>query len=202
MKYNIDEIENRVREYIDIKRYAHTVSVAQTAACLAMKYGYETYSADDKNKDLIDRARLAGILHDNAKCMGNEKLIDICKNNNIEITASEADCPYLLHGKVGAFFAEKKYGIDDKEILLAIKNHTTGRPDMCLLEKIIFVADYIEPMRYKQKNLDYVRHLAFCNIDECIFEISKDTLEYLAGKNMCIDEMTVKTMNFYEVKNG
>ena len=193
MKYDIEAIETKVKEHINEKRYVHTKGVEYTAACLAMKYA-------DGNADYIMKARVAGILHDNAKCIKDSKLLEICREENIVVTESEADSPYLLHGKVGAFFAETKYGIADEDILNAITNHTTGRPDMSLLEKIIFIADYIEPGRSKQADLDKVRNLAFTDIDECVLKITEDTLKYLESRNMTIDDMTVRTRDYYKTR--
>lgn len=190
--YDIAAIELNVKKHIDEKRYVHTKGVEYTAACLAMKYR-------DGDSAFIQKARLAGILHDNAKCIPDEELLEICNKNDIFVTESEKNSPYLLHGKVGAFFARRDYKIDDEDILNAIINHTTGRPAMSVLEKIIFVADYIEPGRDKQVDLDIVRNLAFADLDMCILKITEDTLKYLESRNMPIDTMTVDTRDFYKI---
>ena len=101
---------------------------------------------------------------------------------------------------MGAFYAKKLYGIDDEDILNAITYHTTGRPGMSMLEKIIFTADYIEPGRTRQANLDYIRYLAFTDIDRCVLKILSDTLDYLEEKHKSIDDMTVKTLEYYKNK--
>ena len=138
--------------------------------------------------------------HDCAKCVPDEQKITECEQNNIEITKSEYESPYLLHSKLGAFYADVKYGIKDEDILGAIKWHTTGHPDMTMLEKIVFVADYIEPYRNKAANLDTIRYLAFTDIDKAVLQILNDTINYLNKKGNPIDSITLDTYNFYKCK--
>ena len=196
----LDEIISEVKKHITEKRYVHTEGVAFTAAALAMKFSYESGYRENDNMEFVDKARTAGYLHDNAKCLSDEELLAVCAQNNIPVTECEKKSPYLLHGKVGAFYAKTLYGIDDEDILNAITYHTTGRPGMSMLEKIIFTADYIEPGRTKQANLDYIRYLAFTDIDRCVLKILSDTLDYLEEKHKSIDDMTVKTLEYYKNK--
>ena len=198
----LDEIISEVKKHIKGKRFVHTEEVAFTAAALAMKFSYENGYRESDNMRFVDKARIAGYLHDNAKCLSDEELLAICAENNIPVTECEKESPYLLHGKVGAFYAKILYGIDDEDILNAITYHTTGRPGMSMLEKIIFTADYIEPGRTKQANLDYIRYLAFTDIDRCVLKILSDTLDYLDEKHKSIDDMTVKTLEYYKNKQG
>ena len=109
----------------------------------------------------------------------------------------EAENPYLLHGKVGAYIARKEFDILDEDILNAITWHTTGRPDMSLLEKIIFVADYIEPSRRPIPELNLIRQLAFTDINQAVIKILENTLKYLNEKGNPIDDMTQKTYDSY-----
>ena len=87
---------------------------------------------------------------------------------------------------------------NDTDILEAITWHTTGHPDMTMLEKIVFVADYIEPYRNKAANLDKIRYLAFTNIDDAILHILNDTINYLKENDKPIDGITLETYNFYK----
>lgn len=106
--------------------------------------------------------------------------------------------PFLLHSKVGAYIAKEKYGVEEEDILNAIICHTTGKPHMTLLDKIIFIADYIEPMRTKAPNLTDVRKLAFEDIDLALFKILSDTLEYLRHSQKTIDGMSLRAYEFYK----
>jgi len=186
---DIRKIRKAMEKNLDPKRYDHTLGVAYTAGALAMRYGEDT-----------NKAILAGMLHDCAKCLSNEKRIGICEKHNLFITEAEHKDPFLLHAKVGSFLAEQKYDVCDQDVLNAILNHTTGRPGMSLLEKIIYIADYIEPGRKQAPNLDELRRLAFENLDEALLKILEDTLEYLNQSKQQIDQMTQLTYDFY--KNG
>ena len=197
--YDLDKIEKKVKKYIDEKRFVHTKGVEFTAAAMAMRFGHEAGLRGKEHEQFIEKARVAALLHDNAKNLSDEELLEICSKKSIEVSDYEKESPYLLHGKVGAYYASKRYDIEDEEILLAIKYHTTGRPSMTLLEKIIFISDYIEPGRYKQQNLDEVRYLAFTDIDRCVYRISEDTLVFLQKKGKTTDDHTVATKNYYEV---
>lgn len=185
----IDELKNSQNS----DRFKHTLAVAKTAQKMSEALG------ENPNK-----AYLAGLLHDCAKCISDEELVIICKENGIDITASEKNNLYLLHAKVGAYLSEHKYGITDKDILHAVRYHTTGRPNMSLLEKIIFTADYIEPGRYKQKNLDILRNTAYEDIDYTVYLILKDTVDYLKSKkSVFFDKNTIKALDYYKnlIKN-
>ncbi len=103
----------------------------------------------------------------------------------------------MIHAKLGAYIAKEKYGIQNPEILSAITWHTTGKPKMSKLEKIVYVADYIEPQRDKAPHLDSIRRLAFQDLDECIHEILKDTLAYLDGGPGDIDNATREAYSYY-----
>ncbi len=179
-------LRKQMEKVQDEKRYEHTLGVAFTAASLAMRYGAD-----------VKQAQVAGLLHDCAKCMTNEERLSICKKNKLEVTPVEKANPFLLHAKVGAFLAKEKYGIQDEEILSAVRCHTTGRPNMTLLEKIVFTADYIEPSRKTAPNLDEVRTMAFQNLDIALCKILSDTLNYLDTVDQEIDPMTKETYHYY-----
>lgn len=183
---DMHKIKKQLVKAMDSKRYEHTLGVAYTCAALAMRYGED-----------IQKAQLAGLLHDCAKCMDNEKKLHICKKHNIEITSAEYNNPFLLHAKVGGYLARTKYEIEDEDILNAIVYHTTGRPKMSLLEKIVYVADYIEPGRDHASNLNDVRRLCFQNLDQGLLQILEDTLVHLKESKKEIDPMTRETYDYY-----
>lgn len=146
----------------------------------------------------LDKALLAGLMHDCAKCMPNAKKLKVAEKHGLEITEIEQKNPFMLHAKVGALLAEKKYDIEDQEVLSAIRWHTTGKPDMTLLEKIVYVADYIEPKRDKAPNLKEVRKMAFVDLDQALLKILEDTLNYLGDSPDEVDMMTKATYDFYK----
>lgn len=186
------KIKKYLKKHLTKERYHHTVGVAYTAMSMAMEY-----NPQPDNNEFMIKAEIAGLLHDCAKCMDNDKKIRICNKNQISYSKIEAENPYLLHGKVGAYIARKEFDILDEDILNAITWHTTGRPDMSLLEKIIFVADYIEPSRRPIPELNLIRQLAFTDIDQAVIKILENTLKYLNEKGNPIDDMTQKTYDSY-----
>ncbi len=184
---DFNKIREEMKDALDNKRYEHTLGVAYTAASLAMRY----------NANVQD-AMIAGLLHDCAKCLSDKKRLAICEKNNISISKTEEKNPSLLHAKVGAYLAAAKYDVDNEEILNAIRFHTTGKPAMNLLEKIIYIADYIEPNRKQAPNLEIVRCLAFKDIDDALVKILSDTLTYLQECNEEMDPLTRETYEYYK----
>lgn len=186
-KQTIASIQKRLKKTLDEDRYIHTLGVSYTAASLAMRYEYS-----------VTDAQMAGLLHDCAKCIPKEKQILLCEKHHINISDFEKRNPFLLHAKLGAFLAMRKYGITNKEIISSILCHTTGKPNMTLLEKIIYIADYIEPQRAKQPHLAELRKLAFVDVDLALFRILEDTLSYLQLVGGEIDVMTQKAYEYYK----
>lgn len=182
----IVKLRDKMRKVQDPKRYEHTLGVTYTAACLAMCYGAD-----------VQHAEIAGLLHDCAKCLSNEKKIQICVKNYVEMNDAEAKNPFLLHAKAGALLAEKEYGIIEPDILNAVRFHTTGRPGMSLLEKIVFIADYIEPGRNHSEYLPEIRKLAFMDLEAALKRILSDTLDHLQNSDKEIDPMTRETYEYY-----
>ncbi len=186
----IDEEYDRYRHIlktdISAKRYAHSISVSNTAACLAMRYGCD-----------IRKAYIAGLVHDCAKGMKPSELLETVKREGYEPTDIQLDNPELLHALAGSIVARDKYGITDSGILSAVRYHTTGRPGMTDLEEIIFTADYIEPNRSSIPELDRIRQTAFSDIDEAVALICRNTLDYLDGNKTTVDRMTVETYDYY-----
>lgn len=186
-EYNFQKLEKKLKKYMDEERFIHTQGVMYTACALAM-----CHNAD------MNQARLAGLLHDCAKCIPNSKKLKICQRENIPVSAAEEASPDLLHAKLGVYISKEKYGVTDREVRQAVRYHTTGRPEMTLLEKIIYIADYIEPGRDKAPNLPTVRRLAFQDLDETMYVILKDTLEYLEHGSGTIDATTRQACRYYQ----
>jgi len=183
----LEQIKTKVKQVLKPSRYEHTLGVMYTAAALAMRYHEDMYNA-----------LFAGILHDCAKGFPESACFSLCNSLQIPMTDVERKNPGLLHAKLGARLAEREYGISGAYITDAICYHTTGRPNMSLLDKIIYVADYIEPNRCEAPNLDEIRRLAFEDIDECLFAILESTVAYLKQKDAVIDPMTEETYLYYK----
>lgn len=183
----LEKYQKKLQRHLDKARYEHTLGVMYTAAALAMAYHYD-----------MEKAMIAGLLHDCAKNIPNDKKLELCRKHHIEVTQIEQENPFLLHAKVGAWIAKKKYNVKDEEILHAIKVHTTGEPAMNTLDMILFIADYIEPGRDKASNLPEIREMAFHNLEQAVEKILYDTLHYLNQKSGRIDPATETTYEYYK----
>ena len=185
------EISRKLRKAMEKElkpdRYEHTIGVAYTAASLAMAHGAD-----------VEKALIAGFLHDCAKSLSHEDQVKICEKNNIDITDVERRNHSLLHAKVGMYLARTQYDVYDTEILNAIRWHTTGREDMSLLEKIVYIADFIEPNRKPLENLEKIRKEAYEDIDKCMAHILHDSVVYLKTIDKEIDETTMNAYEFYK----
>lgn len=186
MDKRIPDFRRQLKDQLDPRRYEHSLSVSFTSIALAMRYAYD-----------INKAELAGLLHDCAKCYSDNVLIEQCRSNGIELSEEEMQVKVTIHARFGAWLARHQYHVQDEDVLSAIRYHTTGRPQMSLLEKIVFTADYIEPRRDKAKRLPELRMLAFQDLDQTVYEILNDSLKYLRDQGGTIDSMTQKAFAYY-----
>ena len=122
---DLEKIRCELKKQLKKERYIHTIGVMYTAASIAMRYGED-----------IEKAMTAGLLHDCGKFAPAGEQIRLCKKYELPLKESELEMPALIHAKLGAYLAKEAYKVCDGEILNAILYHTTGRPDMTMLEKI------------------------------------------------------------------
>ena len=187
------EISQKLRKSLEKElkpdRFDHTLGVAYTAANMAFIHGAD-----------VEKALIAGLLHDCAKCMSHEEQVKICEKNKIEISEVERRNHSLLHAKVGMYLARTKYDVYDTDILNAIRWHTTGREDMSLLEKIIYIADFIEPNRKPLEDMDTIRKEAYSDIDRCLAHILHNSVIYLKTIGKEIDDATMIAYEYYKDK--
>ncbi|MBR1670032.1 MAG: bis(5'-nucleosyl)-tetraphosphatase (symmetrical) YqeK [Butyrivibrio sp.] len=185
------EISQKLRKQLEKElkpdRFDHTMGVAYTAANLAFAHGAD-----------VEKALIAGFLHDCAKSMSHDEQIKICEKNNIDITEVERKNHSLLHAKVGMYLARTKYDVDDPEILGAIRWHTTGKKDMSLLEKIVYIADFIEPNRKMLENMTEIRKEAYTDLDRCLAHILHDSVVYLKTIGKECDDATMNAYEYYK----
>lgn len=160
---HVPDFEEKLKTMLEPKRFLHSIGVRDTAVRLA-----KIYRADEK------KAEIAGLLHDNAKNMDN--LYERCRDLEVELDETELKNPALVHAKLGAETAKCEFGISDAEIINAIRWHTVGRPGMSLLEKIVFVADLIEPQR-QFPDISQIREIAENDLDAALIECVKATIE-------------------------
>jgi predicted HD superfamily hydrolase involved in NAD metabolism len=171
-----------VKEQLPAKRYQHTLGVMKTAISLAVKYGED-----------IKKVELAAIFHDYAKYRSIEEMAAVVRNEGMDqklLTYGKE----LLHGPVGAYFVSTEIGICDEAILNGIRYHTTGRAKMTLLEKIIYLADYIEPNR-NFHGVEAVRELAEKSLDEALIVAIGNTITFLVTKSQAVFPDTLAAYN-------
>lgn len=164
-----DEALACVKEQLTEQRYTHTVGVMETAVKLAERFGAD-----------VKKAETAAIFHDYAKFRPKEEMKQIIldENKSLEVLDFHHE---LWHAPAGASLVKTEVGITDEDVLSAIRYHTSGRPGMTLLEKIIYVADYIEPGRLFP-GVDEVRALAEENLDLALIQALKNTITFLLKK--------------------
>ena len=188
---NTEKIRQKLEKNLSPSRYQHTLGVAYTSACLAMRYG-----ADQ------EKALTAGLLHDCAKEYKEKELLKMAPDAGVVLSEAELNAPQVLHAVLGPWVAAKKYGVKDPDILSAIRWHTTGKENMTLLEQIVFTADYMEPNRDKAPDLPEVRPLAFRDLDSCMRMITEHTLEYLDARGIEADPNTRNCYEWLKNKKG
>ncbi len=180
MEY-LDYVKSRLSE----KRAIHSVSVMETAEILAKKYGADA-----------DRAKIAGLLHDVTKeCSGQEQLA-LCEKYGIEIKEEYFAMPKILHGFTAAETVRAELGIYDDEILDAIRYHTTGRANMCTLEKIIYLADAIEPTR-NYSSVDVIRQAEEeKGLDAAVRASLDNTISDLLSRGLAFCTLSTEARNY------
>lgn len=185
------EIENDVKSVLSEYRYIHSLGVAKKAVELAKIYGVQE-----------EIAKKVGIAHDIAKEMTDEEMIEYAKANNIRIDEIETVKPSLLHGKIGADIAAKKFGFT-QDMVNAIKWHTTGRKNMSMLEKIIYVADKTEENRKGTRfNLEKSRELSIQNIDKALIFLMNEFITYNVINEWLIHPETIDARNDLLLNEG
>ncbi|UQZ46746.1 bis(5'-nucleosyl)-tetraphosphatase (symmetrical) YqeK [Bacillus sp. PK3-037] len=180
---NREEALACVKQQLTEHRYIHTIGVMNTAIELAERFG-----ADSK------KAETAAIFHDYAKFRPKEEMKHIIAREKMPAHLLDHN-PELWHAPVGAYLVQREAGIHDEDILDAIRYHTSGRPGMTLLEKVIYVADYIEPGR-KFPGVDEVRELAETNLNQALIQSIKNTMIFLMKKNQQVFPDTCLTYNW------
>lgn len=186
MNYTCDiKILEWLKTNLSEERYLHTLGVAETSKELAHIFNLNE-----------DKAYIAGLLHDCAKGFSNEKLLEII-NSSLNIDECEMINPKTYHAPVGAYIANKEFGVEDEEILSAIRWHTIGKLDMTDFDKIIFIADKIEPNTRPDCMINRIRPKLFLEngLDKALLECYKITINSLTDRNLKICISTIEIYN-------
>ena len=180
----------KLKEDIGEKRFTHSIGVMETSFKLARVYGVDE-----------EKAALAGLLHDCAKYKEKRNLLKMANDFDIILDNVMKYNTELIHGPLGVEIARRNYFVTDKEILNAIEIHTTGKENMNLLEKIIFIADYIEPNR-KFEGIREVRQLAFEDLNESIIKAMDNTIKYVIDDGGLLHLDTIKARNYLKLEKN
>ncbi|AXZ23289.1 bis(5'-nucleosyl)-tetraphosphatase (symmetrical) YqeK [Staphylococcus warneri] len=182
----IENAKELVKAKLPEKRYKHSLRVSETAVKLA-----EIYDGDK------DKAELAGVLHDYCKYDDLSTMYQVVRQYELESDLLSYGGE-ILHGPVCSAIMENDFDVKDEEVLLAIKYHTTGRQQMTKTEKLVFIADYIEPGR-KTPGVEEIRDMAYNqgSLDKTIYEISKRTVLFLIQKDITVYGATIACLNYY-----
>lgn len=182
----MDCIKKYIDRYFTEERKRHTYGVAETAKILAKQYG-----ADEQ------KSEIAALFHDMYRGMALETLNCFVKDFNLG--SQYQNNANLAHAKIAAYVMERDYNIEDEDIVNAVKFHTTGRAGMSILEKIIFLADAIEPGR-TYLGVEQIRQTALENLDEACLMVLEKTIEYVGKKGLYLDQDTVLARDYLKGK--
>lgn len=188
---SVKTIKDRLAGILSISRYRHTMLTVREAIALANRY-----EAD------ADTARLAAILHDCMK-LSDKELFEYCLERGIELSEEEKQYPYLIHSRLGAFAANRDYGVNDEAVLHAISVHTLGAVNMNKLDKIIYLADKLEPSR-SYPGIEALRQKAYLDIDAGVLAVMRHTVDFVENKGGAVNKTTLAAIdrlsNNYTIK--
>ena len=180
------EAEKMVKKALSPKRFTHTVNVRDKAVELAALYGASE-----------EKAALAALLHDAAKELPKEELLQILRENAIIAGDAENSPPPVWHGVCAAILAQTRWGVEDREVLDAIRYHTTGRPGMTKLDKIIFLSDMISAER-DYPEVEELRRLSLQDLDTAVATALRYNVEWMEACGKTIDPITRRALDDME----
>lgn len=183
--YELDKVLEFLKDNLDDFRYGHSIRVMETAVELARIHGVDE-----------EKAQMAGILHDSGKWKSREKTLQKVQDWGIILSEEERAEYNLVHGALSTYIAKNIFGIEDADVLNAIKNHITGRPAMSDLEKIVYIADMIEPAR-NYEFIDDFRAMAKVDLDRAMYEILNENLAHLIRNDRYIAGTSLEARNYY-----
>lgn len=182
--YSWADLEEKLKGMIKPSRFRHTLGVAETAVRLAGRWGIDP-----------QRARLAAMLHDCAKSMDDADVAALIREAGLDADEDELALKPVVHAPAGAVLAEREFGVKDPQILSAIRNHTLGGPGMTDLDRLIYIADFIEPNRKPFDGLEEVRRLAETDLHAALKRCAQLTTEYAISQGGRTHVRTEQMMN-------
>ncbi len=182
-----DKMLYKLRKTLDAQRFEHTLGVEETARKMALMFGVSE-----------EKASLAGLLHDCAKCMTLSQMVKAARHLPLDPVMKESKA--LMHSVAGMCIAQTVYGVTDPEVLGAIRWHTTGRAGMTRLEKIIYLADMIEPHRKPYPGLEELREACLTDLDEALLMALRMSLDHVRQQGKTLHPDTMAALAYYELE--
>ena len=181
---SIDEIRDKLQQILSPKRFAHSIHVMEASGMLAEKYGED-----------VDKAVLAGLIHDCARDLKKNETFALCRKYDIIADNIMQSQPELLHGKVGSYLARELFGVYNHRVLSAVAEHTMGCEGMDKLCCIVFIADYIEEGR-SYPGVETIRKAADESLEKAVVASLDNTIGYILGKGGLLHPQTIATRNW------
>ena len=186
MQTTIEEIKKYAGQVLKQDRFEHSVRTAQTCAELCKRFGLD-----------VQKGTLAGIAHDICKQESDIVIVSLSMSDGFPVSEVERKKPALLHGRAAATVLKNYFGIDDAEILEAVRNHTFGKTGMCDLAKVLFIADKIEPGR-EHVNEAFLKKFDGMSLDEMTYSILKENIEYVSSKGKLVSQVSLDFLKSME----
>ena len=183
--YNADEKKKYLKSRLSQKRYHHSLNVADECRKLAVKYGEDP-----------EKAYYAGMLHDICKEISDEEQFALVEESGFSVCREEKETHSLWHAIAGAYFLKKEFGVEDIDIINAVRFHTVGRAGMTRLEEIVYLGDLISADR-DYKDVDKMRKLAYADLDKAMLEAFEFSVKSVVKKGGPLPVCTAEAYNFY-----
>lgn len=185
MLYDTSEKKKYLKENLSQKRYTHSLNVAEECRKLAVKYGEDP-----------DKAYFAGLLHDICKELPDDEQKRIVLESNFSVCREELETRSLWHAIAGAYFIKTHFGVEDIDIINAVRFHTVGRAGMTRLEEIVYIGDLISADR-DYKDVDRMRKISYTDINSAMLEAFSYSIKSVVKKGGLIPICTAEGYNFY-----
>lgn len=183
---DIEKLQEKLKTMLTPCRYQHSIGVMETAAQMATLFG-----------ENVEKARIAGLLHDCAKDIDKSKMVAMCENLGVYLDPMKKEQRSLIHADLGAKLLETEFQIDDPDIISAVKHHTLGRENMNNLEKILYLADLIEPNRKPYEGIEELRRLSEKNLDCAMLCAVEQSIEHIQHKHKPLHSQTLATQQYF-----
>lgn len=181
------QMQEKLKGMLTEKRFRHSLGVMDSAVHLAKLFG-----------ESEEKARIAGLLHDCAKDIDKALMPAMCEELGVELDAVKREQRSLIHADLGAKLVQTEFGVSDADVISAIRYHTLGRPNMTALEKILYIADFIEPNRKNFPGLSEIRELAELDLNLAMLTAVNASIRYVRSQNKVLHEQSLQTQAYYQ----